>query len=96
MLDLAASFPNISVDKYLHSTLPGFGLDPRYRYSDCFITMTYIHYPHICTMEDNGTALQDDKVWWVCVTILCVHMLYSAAGGAAWVAARTGVYAHKI
>ena len=50
-------------------------------------------------MEDNGTALQDDKVWWVCVTIqcvtiLCVHMLYSAAG--VWVAARTGVYAHKI
>ena len=52
-------------------------------------------------MEDNGTALQDDKVWGVCVTIqcvtiLCVHMLYSAAGGAVWVAARTGVYAHKI
>ena len=26
----------------------------------------------------------------------CVYTLYSAAGGAVWVAARTGVYAHKI
>ena len=93
MLDLAASFPNISVDTYLHSTLPGFGLDPRYRYSDCFITMTYIHTSTPWkTMALHCKMTKCDE----CVSPSCVYTLYSAAGGAAWVAARTGVYAHKI